>query len=499
MKNCYLPESAVAHFPTWTYSDFEQRALQISAYLQQQGTKAIAVWLEDGANLACTLLACWHANVKVLFPLNDTPESVEWAHQYADFWLVDSENPNPAYQLFSQLALDFPLQKIDRNRPLVDLHNQTELWFNASDSTGETNIIVKTAEEMWLSAEVLANELSFPASNEITAISSVSIQHLYGLTVHIMMSLIQGWVIGRKQLLSPECIMAESQKSTKIVLVSSPAMLSCMDWQSISLPKVAGIISSGSALDPDISYTIYQQADAVEIYPNGFELLGRIDRIVKIGDKRTSLVSVEQALVKHEWIDDCYIGKHPEQQRLAAWVGVNSLGIQAFRDQGRKYVVEQLKSHLAQSQEKTAIPRFWRFTDKLPRNSQSKISRLEFDKICVTEVLDPIWSSREIQENLQILRGKVPLDLHFFKGHFANFPLVPGVIELQWTQDQITHFFGKEKAILRIDNLKYQKFLRPNDEFELILKWEATKNRMGFQLKTDGEMCGSGLFIFHDE
>lgn len=554
MKNHYLPHSAVAHFPTWTYADFEQRALQISAYLQQNKIKAIAVWLEDGANLACTLLACWHANVKVLFPPNDTPESVTWANQYADFWLTDSEQPKPSHLVFAELATDVPLQKIDQNRPLVDRHNQTELWLKTSGSTGEAKTIVKTAEEMWLSAEVLANALPFSAGNEITTISSVSIQHIYGLTVHIMMSLVQGWVIGRKQQFFPECIMAESQKSSQTVLVSSPAMLSRMDWQNPQLPKVVGIISSGGTLDPDVSNQIRQQlhqpvveiygstetgpiairqdtglwqtlpysqvgtdeegalwleakwakdrqqtADAVEIHPNGFELLGRIDRIVKIGDKRTSLVSVEQALMKHDWIDDCYIGKHPEHQRLATWAGLNELGIQVFRDHGRKYVIEQLKTHLSQSQEKSAIPRFWRFTDKLPRNSQSKISRLEFEQICLNEIVDPIWLTQENQENVQILRGKVPLDLHFFKGHFANFPLVPGVIELQWVQDQLVRYFGQEKTILRIDNLKYQKFLRPNDEFELTLKWEETKNRMGFQLKTEGEMCGSGLFVFGNE
>ncbi|WP_249963205.1 hydroxymyristoyl-ACP dehydratase [Histophilus somni] len=111
-------------------------------------------------------------------------------------------------------------------------------------------------------------------------------------------------------------------------------------------------------------------------------------------------------------------------------------------------------------------------------------------------VQNPIWLSETQEENVQIFRAKVPPDLCYFKGHFANFPLVPGVVELQWVKEKIDAYFGKEMQMNRIDNLKFQKFLRPNDEFELTLKWEENKNRIGFQLKTEGEMCASGFVIF---
>ena len=554
MNTPYVANSLVAQSPSWYYADFEQRALQISYQLQQQQVQAIAIWLEDGAKLACTLLAAWHANVKVLFLPNSTPDSLDWAKQHSQLLFVDGSTELTNAVHFDQFGLEVDLQKIPQNRPLFDRYNQTEIWLKTSGSTGEAKTIIKTAAEMWLSAEVLAKALPFPTDNQITTISSVSIQHIYGLTVHIMMSLVQGWQIGRKQLFFPECISLESRQATKTLLVSSPAMLSRMDWQHIRLGNMLGVISSGGALAEQDSEQIRHQlkqpvveiygstetgpiairqdiglwqtlplsqigtdeqgalwleaawakerqqtADAVEISAQGFVLLGRIDRIVKIGDKRTSLVSVEQALMASELVDDGYIAKHPTEQRLAAWVGLSEKGTALFRDKGRKAVIDQLKQWLSHSQEKTAIPRFWRFTDKLPRNSQSKISRLEFEQICTQPQTSPIWLSQEQQENLLILQGKVPLDLVYFKGHFANFPLVPGVVELQWVKEKIDTYFGKEVRIARIDNLKFQKFLRPNDRFELSLDWQADKSRMRFQLKTDGEMCASGLVIIENE
>ena len=550
----YQPNDCIALAPTWLYQDFEQRALQISQQLQQQKINAIAVWFEDGANLACTLLGCWHAHVKVLFPPNDTPESIEWATQNADIWLTDQETAPSVAEHFAHFGIKQNVQKNEQSRPLIDRHNQTEIWLKTSGSTGEAKTIIKTAQELWLSADVLANALPFANGNHFSAVSSVSIQHIYGLTVHIMMSLAKGWKIARKQQFFPECIATESKQFENTVLVSSPAMLSRIDWQHFSIPNLAGIISSGGALPEELSDNIrqisekpvieiygstetgpiairqdtglwktlpysqvgtdeqgalwleaewakdrQQTADAVEIYPNGFKLLGRIDRIVKIGDKRTSLVSVEQSLVKHEFINDCYIARHPDQDRLASWTELSEQGVNALREKGRKFVIEQLKQYLAFNQETSAIPRFWRFTDKLPRNSQSKISRLDFEQICRETVTEPIWLSKTEQDDTQILQGKVPLDLHYFKGHFANFPLVPGVVELQWVYHQVDMLFGINKPILRIDNLKFQKFVRPNDLFELRLKWEETKNRINFQLKTDNEMCGSGLIIFTNE
>ncbi|NBI12266.1 AMP-binding protein [[Haemophilus] felis] len=549
----YAPTDYIAHLPAWTYAEFEQRGLEISFALQQQKISAIAIWLEDVASLACTLLGAWHAGTKVLFPPNGTPESLTWANQTAQLWIVDKPIAVENAVQFDDFACQNAAHHLPPIPPFIDRHNQTEIWLKTSGSSGDAKTIIKTAQEMWLSADVLAQALPFAKGNQITALSTVSGQHIYGLTVQIMMALVQGWAIGRKQLFFPECIANESRQLDNVVLISSPAMLSRIDWQQTQFTHLRGVISSGGALASEHSELIRQQtsqpvveiygstetgpiairqdiglwqtlpfsqigtdengalwleaawakdrqqtADAVEIHPNGFELLGRIDRIVKIGDKRTSLVSVEQSLNQHHWINDCYITKHPDEPRLAVWAELSDSGITAFRDNGRKALIVTLKQHLAQNQEKTAIPRFWRLTDKLPRNSQSKISRLDFEQICREQLLDAIWLSETQQENGQISQAKVPLDLHYFKGHFANFPLVPGVVELQWVMEKITAYFGREMPIVRIDNLKFQKFLRPNDEFELTLKWDESKNRMGFQLKTDNEMCASGLVIFQN-
>ncbi len=108
---------------------------------------------------------------------------------------------------------------------------------------------------------------------------------------------------------------------------------------------------------------------------------------------------------------------------------------------------------------------------------------------------DPIYIDIKQQDNLLIFIGKVPLDLVYLKDHFDKFPLVPGVIELQWAVDKIKQFFDRKVEIKSINKLKFQKFLCPNDIFELTIKWEENKNRFIFALKTENEVCGSGIIL----
>ena len=128
-----------------------------------------------------------------------------------------------------------------------------------------------------------------------------------------------------------------------------------------------------------------QTADGVEIIGNQFNLLGRIDRIVKFGDKRISLVRIEQDLLKHPYIRDCYVAQHPNHLRPAAWVELKEEGISFYLQKGRAELLKQLRLHLSKTQEHSGLPRFWRFTNKLPRNSQFKISRADFDAIFLHE------------------------------------------------------------------------------------------------------------------
>lgn len=401
---------------------------QITAQLRQDDIQSVALWLENSTEFACALLACLNAKVRVILPPNLLEENQQWVAQNSDLFLND-EN-------FITYGV---LQKVDESAPLVDKCNLTEIWLKTSGSSGSAKIIRKTARQMWLEAEALAETLPFERGERITVLGSVNVQHLYGLTFRIFLALEMGWTLGQDQLQYPEFLIAETRHSYKAVWISSPALLSNLNLANPEFRELAlcGIVSAGSALSTKVAEEIrqtlpcpvveiygstetgviaYRQdnrlwqqlvnsrigineqgalwvenpwisrreqtADAVEISTSGFELLGRIDRIVKLGDKRVSLAKIEQDLLLHEWVSDCFIGLHPVHFRPLAWLALTPEGIEMLERQGRKTVIRILRQFLQRTQETFALPRYWRFSEKLPRNSQSKIDRKDFERIC---------------------------------------------------------------------------------------------------------------------
>ncbi|OOF54889.1 AMP-binding protein [Rodentibacter genomosp. 2] len=430
MKNNFTPNTLIALNPEWKWQDFAERSQQITAQLKQDNVHSVAFWFDDAASFACAMLACFNANVRILLPPNLLPENQQWIAEHSDFLFDDKR--------FETYGI---LQKVRENRPLFDEKNQTEIWLKTSGSSGEPKILCKTAQQMWIELQAIVSSIPFNTPG-FHIVSSVSAQHHYGLSYRIMLPLAMGWTIGRQQLPYPEYMIAESLYAKKCLWISSPALLNHLNMADSRFAdfNLGGIISAGgvlpvhigNALREKLNTTVVecygstetgaiafraddglwsptpltqvglneqgalwvdsqwlnqreQTADAAEFYGEQFKLLGRIDRIVKFGDKRISLVNIEQHLLQHPLVADCYIAPHPKKARPAAWVALTEEGIRVYHQQGRVALIEQLRHFLMQSQEMAGIPRFWRFTQLLPRNSQSKISRLDFNQIFLTQ------------------------------------------------------------------------------------------------------------------
>ncbi len=121
----------------------------------------------------------------------------------------------------------------------------------------------------------------------------------------------------------------------------------------------------------------YISEDAVEIISEqSFILKGRLDRIVKLEEKRLSLVELEKAINNSPLVNESYCLVLPSKKRdsLACLCQLSPAG-QTLLKQGKLAVVKTLKTQLKQHFELSLIPKKWRFIDKIPCNSQSKIDK----------------------------------------------------------------------------------------------------------------------------
>lgn len=114
--------------------------------------------------------------------------------------------------------------------------------------------------------------------------------------------------------------------------------------------------------------------DKIEPTENGqFRLKGRLDRIVKIEEKRLSLAQMETLMCSHAYVEQAALVVLPQfKSQLGAVVTLSELGKNVLQEQGKLSINNALKAHLLTQFERVTLPRRWRYPDILPLNTQGK-------------------------------------------------------------------------------------------------------------------------------
>lgn len=545
--NLHLP---VGLSPQWCRADFAATAMKLKQQLQQQKSRAVALWLTNPAQLACALWACNGASVTAILPADPTSYSIQLAEQECDFWLADgllALTTKPVYPLPLTIA-----EAGFRVSWHIDLAQHIDLY--TSGSSGLPVRVRKSWQQLWTEAEALA---ALPWPESVSAVwGSVSTQHLYGLSFRLMLPLFCGWPILSCPDFYPETVLAIAQQYPQSIGVFSPTLLHALMAGPADKKALADmqLLSAGGVLSDQVAEQVWQQfgqpvreiygstetgvmawrtypqtwqflpavqyetdtndilsvsspwsggrqcsGDVIQPEKQGFSLLGRHDRLLKLADQRVSLCQLEQLLAAQAEVADVWCGIHPGYHRLGAWVALSDLGIQLYRQQGRLAVIRHFKHVLGTVLEKFSIPRFWRFEVALPRNSQGKLSATATEKLWQPRERSLNWQCTEQKDNQWQCVASVPLDLDYFSGHFAAFPLVPGVVELQWVMDAWQKIHHQPLTALQINNLKFQHFLRPADVVTLTLQWQPESRKLQFQLRNQQAVCTSGRIVMSGE
>jgi acyl-coenzyme A synthetase/AMP-(fatty) acid ligase/3-hydroxymyristoyl/3-hydroxydecanoyl-(acyl carrier protein) dehydratase len=246
----------------------------------------------------------------------------------------------------------------------------------------------------------------------------------------------------------------------------------------------------------------FTMADRVEFLADGRFILGaRNDRTVKLGDKRLSLPEMEAALGGHAFVAQAALTVLDDatRARLGAAVVLTPSGREALARQGRRAVSHTLLESLEPYWDRILLPKVWRYVNRLPEDAQGKLTvsglRVLFatpydSAVDAPELLAERGSNGTRQQTL-----RVPDTLGYLDGHFPDFPVVPGVVQIQWVMEVARAMAGGEIAIDRIEALKFKDILRPGDVFQLSAEMSASNDRLVFRLWNEQSIFSSGRCI----
>jgi acyl-coenzyme A synthetase/AMP-(fatty) acid ligase len=288
-------------------------------------------------------------------------------------------------------------------------------------------------------------------------------------------------------------------------------------WQ--VMPAIAWRVAVGQELLeirsphlPDAEW--HAMADQVQaLDAHRFRLQGRVDRIVKVEEKRISLDALERLLKAQTTVADAKVllldhsvsqSQHQPRQRIAAFVVLSADGRQILSAHGKLALNRQLRDGMAHAVEPVALPRSWRYLDALPLNAQGKTTRA--DLLALLDPQEPASAARRptmpvtrlLEQDAQrvLLELTVPPNLLYFDGHFAEAAILPGVVQVDWAVSYGRDYFPLAPQFLSMHALKFQRVITPGMVVQLELLHDLQKSSLSFRMFSAAGQHAGGRIAF---
>jgi acyl-CoA synthetase (AMP-forming)/AMP-acid ligase II len=240
--------------------------------------------------------------------------------------------------------------------------------------------------------------------------------------------------------------------------------------------------------------------DAAEPASQGrFALKGRLDRIVKLAEKRVSLPELEASLEASPWVREAALVLLDDARpTLGAAIVLTEEGL-AQQAQAPERMPRLLQQHLVGGFESLVIPKRWHFCPALPLDARGKRTVAALKNLFAAPKVEtrsmPVVLSHQSGAE-EVFSLGLPETHLVFQGHFQDNPILPGVVQVDWAIRLGQQAFGELGSFQAVTHLKFIGIIRPNEPLELRLTLDPDRVRMAFQYFVPSGRKASGVVVF---
>ena len=138
------------------------------------------------------------------------------------------------------------------------------------------------------------------------------------------------------------------------------------------------------------------------------------------------------------------------------------------------------------------IPQRWKYIDEIPMNVIGKVNKQLIEHIFNVNVSLPLILDREITQNSITYKMYFYNKCNFFKGHFPEFKLVPGVVQLYFAKELSNSHFNLNIREGQWKRIKFSNIIEPDKI--IYLKLKKDEKNVSYEYYYEEKKYSSGVF-----
>ena len=425
--------------------------------------------------------------------------------------------------------------------------------FRTSGSTANPKSVVKTFESLAKEVAFHRKRLADVLAPKPTFLSTVEPHHMYGTLWRVMLPRAAGCPVDPEIILTPESLVEKMRAARSVFLVTTPSFLERFAAYAdlYEIPRnCIEITTSGALLTPAVSaaaarifgiapleifgstetggvacrrqttqdcdWTVFDpvkvratpdgrlevcspfsfkkrftMGDGVTLSADGrsFKLHGRRDRLVKIAEQRVLLPELEEAVRALPEIADAALC--PLEGPHGTYLGLVAVAGRPPITSNRSLALRQ---KLLPIFPKGTVPKKYRFVHELPRNPQGKVLASALRKILLSNLVEPIVGNVVQTETSWSADFTFDPNAPYFKGHFPNFAILPGVVQLGIAHRFAQVFLRRDLAIGCVKKMKFSRPILPGERIRFTVE-KRSEAELAYMYAKDDAICSSGTMV----
>ena len=435
-------------------------------------------------------------------------------------------------------------------KPIRD--RRFSVTFHTSGSTANPKSIVKTFESLAKEVAFHRKRLADVLSQKPVFLSTIEPQHMYGTLWRVMLPKAADCPVDPEVILTPESLIEKMRAAHAVFLVTTPSFLerfaayadlydvpkNCIEITtsgalltpavSVAAARVFGIapleifgstetggVACRRQTTPDCDWTVFDpvqvratsdgrlevrspfsfrkvftMGDGVTLSADGrtFKLHGRRDRLVKVAEQRVLLPELEDAVRTLPEIADAALC--PLEGPHGTYLGLVVVEV-AGETPATPNRALALRQKLLPIFPKGTVPKKYRFVHELPRNAQGKVLASSIRQILLSNLVEPTVENIARTENSWSADFTFDPNAPYFKGHFPNFAVLPGVVQLGIAHHFAQVFLRRDFTIGCVKKMKFSRPILPGERIRFSLE-KRSEDELGYTYAKAEAICSSG-------